>query len=221
MSVSSKKLEIRYVLLTAFATVIGLVIQGPFFYANAETTTQATSQSYEFTTLTGDEIKNNPIAQKILKNIEISKQRIAELQKRQNEMTEQQKFIEEQRKIAKEMLDQDLKRMNKEQEPYTPRNSFASFVAGVNSTYSGIFWDEFNYLDQKIQLARQAMNTVLQNGGSYEDARQEYFKYAALTRQEMIEVNKNLNIKYGFADPEVQKIFDKNGRHPRPDTWDT
>ena len=215
--VSSKKLEIRYVLLTAFAALIGLVVQNPSIYASAETTTQATPQSYNFTTITGDDLKNNPIAQKILKNIEISKQRITELQKHQKEMTEQQKFIEEQRRIVKENLQKDLNRMYKDQEPYTPKNSFARFVASVNSTYSGIFWDEFDYLDQKIQLARQAMYKVLQNGGSYEDARQEYFKYAAMTRQEMIEVNKNLNIKYGFADPEVQKIFNKNGRHPRPD----
>ena len=219
MSVSSKKLEIRYVLITALATLVGLLVQSPF-YASAETTTQNT-QSYESTTVTGDDLKNNPIAQKILKNIEISKQRIAELQKRQNEKTEQQKFIDEQRRIAKDLLDQDLKRMYKDQEPYTPRNSFARFVASINSTYSGIFWDEFNYLDNKIQLARLAMNKVLQSGGSYQEARQEYFKYAALTRQEMIEVNKDLNIKYGFADPEVQKIFDKNGKHPRPDVAET
>ena len=127
--VSSKKLEIRYVLLTAFAALIGLVVQNPSIYASAETTTQATPQSYNFTTITGDDLKNNPIAQKILKNIEISKQRITELQKHQKEMTEQQKFIEEQRRIVKENLQKDLNRMYKDQEPYTPKNSFARFVA--------------------------------------------------------------------------------------------
>jgi len=61
---------------------------------------QSSSESInlsEWTTYTGKSILTDPIAQKILENIEISKQRIAELQNPKPIMTEHQKFIEEQR----------------------------------------------------------------------------------------------------------------------------
>ena len=59
------------------------------------------------------------------------------------------------------------------------------------------------------------MNDVLQNGGSYQETRQAYFKYASMTKVEMIKVNQDLNIKHGFADASVQKMFDKYGKLPR------
>jgi len=59
------------------------------------------------------------------------------------------------------------------------------------------------------------MNEILQNGGTYQEARQAYFKIASTTRVELIQVNQDLNIKYGFADSEVQKAFDKYGKLPR------
>jgi|GEM_PF-2715104 len=72
---------------------------------------------YEFTVVSGDQLKNNPFAQKILDGIKIMKQQIIEKQQRQKQLQEHQKFIEEQRKIAKQKLDEQLSRMNKDNEP--------------------------------------------------------------------------------------------------------
>ena len=49
--------------------------------------------SYNFTTIAGDEIKNNPMAQKILKNIEIAKLKMEQMQQKQKQLTEQQNII--------------------------------------------------------------------------------------------------------------------------------
>ena len=38
-----------------------------------------------------------------------------------------------------------------------------------------------------------------------------------MSRVEMIQLNQELNIKYGFADIDVQKNFDKFGKLPRTD----
>lgn len=168
-----------------------------------------------FTVLTGEQLKNNPFATNILDRIEQSKIILAQLQSGKKPPNEHQKFIEEQRTISKERLNADLARMNKQYENYTPRAAFGSFLSGINGTYHNLYWDQFNYLDNKIQIARSAMNDVLQNGGSYQEARQAYFKYASMTKVEMIKVNQDLNIKHGFADASVQKMFDKYGKLPR------
>ena len=118
-----------------------------------------------------DEIKKNPLLMKVLKNIEISKKKIAEMQKKQISINEHKKFLEIQRKIADEKFQSDLARMNKEMENYTPRASFTKFLSGINGTHHDIFWSQFNYQEQKVNLARVAMNDVLKNGGTYHDAR--------------------------------------------------
>ena len=181
----------------------------PIGNSYAETTKQ------EFTTIQGKELENNSFADMILKNIEIANQRIKAMQDAERERIEHQKFIEEQRRIAQADLEKDLASMNKKYEEYTPRNAFASFVSGFNSTHHGIYWDQFDYLDAKVQQAKKAKNNVLVNGGSYTDAMKQYVKHASISRAEMIKTVSELNIKHGFSDEVISSHFDKNGKLPR------
>ncbi|MFY9300105.1 MAG: hypothetical protein WAO91_02815 [Candidatus Nitrosotenuis sp.] len=169
----------------------------------------------EFTIAGSDEIKKNPTAMKILERIEQSKKILAEMQNEQKQKSEREKFIDEQRRIAKETLEKELESFNKKYEDYTPRNAFARFVAGVNATHSAFFWDQFDYMNEKIKLANQAKQAVLQNGGSYLEARAEYIKYASMPRAEMIRLVSDLNIKHQFTDSAMQGYFDANGKLPR------
>ncbi len=183
------------------------------FFSNNTVSAQT---DYQFTSINGDEIKTSLVAKQILERIELSKKLLADLQAGKNpEQTEQQKFIEEQRKISQQKLQIQLDRMNKDYEPFTPRNAYAGFLTGVNATHHGIYWDQFNYMYEKTKLAKAAKQTVLDNGGTYIEAFQEYVKYASMTRGEMIKLNQELNIKHGFADTEIQKGFDKFGKLPR------
>jgi hypothetical protein len=175
----------------------------------------AETSQQEFTTIKGKDLENNSFADMILKNIETANQRLKAMQDAERERTEHQKFIDEQRRIAQADLEKDLASMNKKYEDFTPRNAFASFVSGFNSTHHGIYWDQFDYLDAKIQQANKAKNKVLSNGGSYADAMKQYVKHAATTRAEMIKTVSDLNVKHGFTDTELSSHFDKNGKLPR------
>jgi len=172
------------------------------------------AENAEFTVLSGDQL-NSPLALSMLEKIEQSKKILAELMADKKQVNEHQKFIDEQRKLSNERLQADLAQMNHKYRDYTPRAAFSKFLSGVNGTYHEVFWGQFNYMDNKVQLARNAMNDVLQNGGSYQEARQAYFKYASMTRVEMIQVNQDLNVQYGFADSNIQKQFDRFGKLPR------
>ena len=105
--------------------------------------------------------------------------------------------------------------MNKKYLDFTPKNAYAKFVAKLNATHHGIFWDQFDYLNAKVELAIAAKNNVLENGGSFYDAQREYFKYASMPRLEMISYIQELNLKYGFANEDIQSYFDPNGKLPR------
>ncbi|HET6517311.1 MAG TPA: hypothetical protein VFG25_03710 [Nitrosopumilaceae archaeon] len=169
----------------------------------------------KFTTIQGKDLENNSFADMILKNIEIANQRIEAMQDAERERIEHQKFIEEQRRIAQAELEKDLASMNKKYKDFTPRNAFASFVSGFNSTHHGIYWDQFDYLDAKVQQANKAKNSVLANGGSYTDAMKQYVKHASISRAEMIKTVSVLNIKHGFSDEDISSHFDENGKLPR------
>ena len=172
----------------------------------------------EPTFLVSEKLKNNPLAMKIIAEMEAQKLRYKQLSEEklpEIPLTKKQIEIEENRKLSEEMLQEDLKSMEKKYIDFTPKNAFEKFISKLNSTYHGIFWDQFDYLNAKVQLALAAKNQVLENGGSFYEAQQEYFKYASMPRLEMISYIQELNIKYGFADSNIQSNFDPNGKLPR------
>lgn len=186
--------------------LIGLVL---FFPA------KSFAEPPKFTIVLGQDIQKNPTAAQILKNIEISKQRIAQMLNATEQKSLQQKFIEEQRALAKAKLEKDLAALNKKYDAYSPKNSFSRFVAKVNGTEQALFWDQFNYMSEKIKLANQAKELVLKNGGSFIEAQKAYIQYASLSRVEMIKIVSDLNIKYGFTDTAMESYFDEYGKLPR------
>ena len=199
-----------YFLIPLFALLI--------FYANNFAAAQTDDSQLEFTSITGDEIKTSSVAQQMLERIELSKKILADLIEGKNlEKTEEQKFIDEQRKISQQELQVQIDRMNRDYEPFTPRNAFTSYLSGVNPTYHGIYWDQFNFMYEKVKIAKAENQAVIAQGGTYQEALKEYIKYASMTRDEIIAFNQELNIKYGFADVDIQKDFDKSGKLPRTD----
>jgi len=188
------------------------------FFTNNFAAAQTDDSQFEFTTITGDEIKTSSVAQQMLERIELSKKILADIIEGKNlEKTEEQKFIDEQRKISQQELQVQLDRMNRNYEPFTPRNAFAGYLSGVDEAYHGIYWDQFNYIYEKVKIAKAAHQAVIAQGGTYQEAMQEYVKYASMTRAEIIALNQELNIKYGFADADIQKDFDTFGKLPRND----
>jgi len=155
---------------------------------------------------------NNPFAIKIITEMEAQKLRYKQQQEQQ---TIQRDPLEEQRKLASSSLQKDLESMEKQYEYYTPQNAFARFVSSLDPTYQPIYWDQFQYMSAKVNLAKAARDSVLESGGSFYEAQQEYFKYASMPRVEMINLIEDLNVKYGFAEQNIQDNFDANGKLPR------
>ncbi|MBI3622738.1 hypothetical protein HY212_01485 [Candidatus Pacearchaeota archaeon] len=183
-----------------------------FAEAQVQTGNQAQFQSQS---ITGDALKNNPMAQKILLEIEYSKKQIAQLQKNQKDAEENKKLIDQQKLIAAQLEKQAQQLMDLNNLPHTPTVAFRSFVSTVNNTkIQNIFWGEFNFTSKRVDAGNAAMKKVLDSGGTWEEAMQEFTKYAAIRHSEIVELNKNLNIQYGLADFNVQKDFNEKGMLP-------
>src|SRR5713226_960895 len=192
-------------LLLAASTLASLLVISSLGFAWAET------DSSDVTIKASADIKNNPTAMKILKNIELFKKNYAVLQQKQQLIDQQQKFVEEQRRIANQYLQIDLAGMNNLNNQNLPRNAYATFVSKVDNSTQNLFWDQFGFMEDKISKANEAKNNVLKNGGSMGEAWQAYNDALAMHKNDLVSVNKNLNVKYHFADAKTQNLFNKYG----------
>ena len=166
----------------------------------------------EENTLSGD-LANNPVAQDILKKIEQTKKWITELEERNYEQLEKQNELDEKRLQALESLENDLKEWELLWEYYSPRNSFERFVDTVpNQQVKEVFWDQFEFKEQKVKAGRAALKEVISNGGSLEQARQAYLTAAETKRIELIEANSQFNVRHNLAYYNQQVLFDKEGQ---------
>ena len=159
-----------------------------------------------------DDLLNDPIAQDILKKIEQTKKIIAELEEKEFEQNQAQENLQKMRDLSVERLNQDLKEWERLWEKHSSRNAFDSFVSKKPSYVQGVFWDQFEFKEKKVNAGRIAMSQVLNNGGTMEKAKEAYNQAAATKKIELIEMNAQFNIKHNLADPKIQQIFNSTGQ---------
>lgn len=146
--------------------------------------------------LTADEINQDPVALKILQNIEESKKQEESRQRKLQEIAEKQKFLEEQRKAAQQDLLLDLGAWFSLFDPFNPRNAFATFVSQMDSAVQTIYWAQFNFTEAKTKEGLAALQAVLDSGGTPQQARKAFYEKAATPRDELIKANEEFNSKY-------------------------
>jgi anion-transporting ArsA/GET3 family ATPase len=199
-----------------YSTLLGIILLSSIS-TNESIQVFAQTVDTKFTVRNAEQISKDPFAKSLLEKIEQMKQRLAEVEEAKKKQQEHQKFIDQQRELVKQKLAQDISRMHDKYKDYTPKAAFTSFVSSKPIETHNVYWDMFNYQQQKVIDARKAMKIVLENGGSLQDARNAYHNEAAIKRVTLIEITKNLNVKYGLADEKIQSTFDKYGKLPRYD----
>lgn len=198
-------------------TISGVAYAGAYNPAFAATQ----STQLENQTITGIDLKNNPMAAKILNEIEYSKKQIAELQKDQKDQDTQQKLIAQQRVIAKQLEDQAYQILQIQTEQNSSDNAYGRFLDSIpaNDTKM-VFHDEFAFTKQRVDAGNIEMRKVLASGGTWDEAIQQFSKYAAIKYVEMVSVNQALNDKYihhaaiGNSTAAQAIPFDQYGRVP-------
>jgi hypothetical protein len=160
-----------------------------------------------------DDLLNNPTAQEIMKKIEQTKKWIKDLEQRNYDHLEAQKELEEKRSQALTKLEQDLKEWEELWQYYSPRNSFGRFIDKVPDLHvQGVFWDQFEFKEQKVNAGREALKKVIANGGTLQEARQAYHTAAETKRIELIEANSMFNVNHNLAYYNQQILFDREGQ---------
>ncbi|NND86360.1 MAG: hypothetical protein HKM23_03310 [Nitrosopumilus sp.] len=195
--------NVRFLILTTFAISLVLLFDGNYASAQSDISGQ---------TMLSEDLKNDPIAQDILKKIEQTKKMIEDLQQKEYEQNQAQENLERVRAMSVERLDENLKEWERLWEQHSSRNAFDSFVSKKPGHVQGVFWDQFEFKEQKVKAGRDAMNKVLANGGTMQAAKDAYNRAATTHRIELIEVNSQFNVKHNLANYKEQQLFNSTGQ---------
>jgi hypothetical protein len=175
--------------------------------------TSTNVSSTKFTTLAGPDLQNNPMAMKILQEIEVSKRQVANIIGNETASKLDQQLVLQQRQAAASQLKKDLTTLAEASASTSSDAAYASFLTNIddNRTHP-IFQDEFNFMKQRVTVANTAMQSVLNNGGSLGQALATFNKYATINHVQMVSLNNELNVEYGLADSRIQSCFDNTGQ---------
>ena len=192
-------------------TILGISIVFALFFAISPVFAQESVDMSKQITLSGD-LKNNPIAQDILKKIEKSKRWIAQMEQRNFETQERQKELEEKRTEVLQILEKDLKKWEDLWGYYTFDKMLERALENspANST-STIYDHPLKFTASKINAGRDALHKVLLEGGGPEEARTAFVNAAKITREEMIYANSLYNILQNNAYYNQQILFSSSG----------
>ncbi len=211
MPINNRYLKRSRILWTLAFSFI-LLVSGGSSSVYAQNSTASVNAS-EWKTFNGDAILTDPVAQKILENIELSKQILYDIQNPQRIVTEKELFIDQQRKMAQQQLQEELDRINNRYADFTPRAAFAKYVAKHPREHHAYLWDLFEYLYSKVELAREARDNILANGGTRSDAQQAFIEHAATTKAERVQYANEMALKHGL----VNKISNINHFNALPE----
>jgi hypothetical protein len=185
--------------------------------ANTTQIAFATSDNTEITVKASEELQKNPLAMKILAEMEKQKLRYQQQIQTKSQQTAQQAEIEEKRAVVKQRFSEKLEAFTEKYKDFMPKAAYSKFVEKKPEPVRNVFWGMFDFMQGKVDNARAAMKGVLDNGGSLSEARNAYFEHAATKRVQLIQAVEDLNIQYGFADKSIQDTFDEKGKLPRTD----
>ena len=159
-----------------------------------------------------ENLLHDPLALDLLEKIEQTKKMIADLEKKEFEKNQAQELLQQKRDLSIERLNQSLDEWQRLWEKHSSENSFERFVNKKPSFVQGVFWDQFNFKEQKVLAGKIAMSNVLVNGGTIQEAKNAYHKAATTQKIELIEMNSQFNIKHNLADYHEQQIFNSTGQ---------
>lgn len=141
----------------------------------------STPEAQKYLKINPENIKGNPIATKLYDYYQNIHQQYLQEKQLAEELTEEQLFIKEQKRLANEALQKVIEEKKPGPGVYSGYN-YDMFVENLDPSVKGIIEKQLNYTKNTFAEAQLAMNETLDNGGTYEEAREAYLSKLSTTR---------------------------------------
>ena len=146
------------------------------------------------------DFENDPITALIYKYRQDIAAKLEKEKIKQEKLGEYQKFLDEQRKIAKMRLQERIAEEKPGGGNYVGSWQYDRFVATLDGPAKDIILGQLNYTNKMWEEAKISMRQVLENGGTWQDAMQVFVDGAALSREQMESLTKITNSTDTIAD---------------------
>jgi len=141
----------------------------------------STPEAQKYLNMDPESIKGDAIATKLYDYYQNIHQEYLREKKVAEELTEEQLFIKEQKRLAKEALQKVIEEKKPGPGTYSGYK-YDMFVENLDPSVKDIIENQLNYTKNTFAEAQQAMDEILNNGGTYEEAREAYLSKLSTTR---------------------------------------
>lgn len=140
--------------------------------------------STKYENINPDDLVNDPIGLTLYNYYLELQAKFLEDEAKQKELENYQKYLQEQRNIADELRQKIIEEENPSAGTFSGWK-YDQFVSNLDLTIKDIIVNQLNYTINVFAEAQNAMEEVLKNGGTLEEARQAYYEKASIPRELM------------------------------------
>ncbi len=158
----------------------------------------STDQARKYLSSNESDFEKNPIGQTLFKYYhELHDQLIAE-KKEANEPNEEQILLEQQRRMAENLRNQAVEEHKPGFGTYSGYN-YESYMAGLNPEIRDLVSNQLNFTQNNFLDAQKIRAEIIENGGTYEEARKAYLDRLTIPKELLEKFNEN-----HLEEPEVE-----------------
>ena len=144
----------------------------------------STPEAIKYLHSTASDFENDPLGLKLYYHYQYIQTQFLEEQKEQLALIEEQQYIDAKRDLSIELTKQVMEAENPGAGIYSGYK-YDRFVSNLDNSVKDIIIRQLNYTVDVFYQAQNAMNEVLANGGTMQEARKAYFEKASISRELM------------------------------------
>ena len=144
----------------------------------------STSEAIKYLQASEEDFVKDPLGLKLYYYYQNLQEQLFDEQKEQLDLIAEQQFINEQREQSILMTQQVIEEENPGAGIFAGYK-YDRFVSNLDLAVKDIIVNQLNYTVDVFVAAQNAMDEVIANGGTFEEARQAYFEKAAISREMM------------------------------------
>ncbi len=141
----------------------------------------STHEAQKYLNTNPENIKGDSIATKLYHYYQNIHQEYLREKQLAEDLTDEQLFIKEQKRLAKEALQKVIEEKKPGPGVYSGYK-YEMFVENLDPSVKDIISNQLNYTKNTFAEAQLAMDEILENGGTYEEAREAYLAKLSTTR---------------------------------------
>ena len=161
----------------------------------------STEEARKYLSANESDFKKNPIGQTLFRYYHGLLDELVQQHKESNKVLAEQKEAEQNKRIVENIRQQAIEEYNPESGIYEGHR-YEKYVANLNPEFKDLFVNQINFTNSMFEESQKIKDTIIKNGGTYEEARQAYLDAISIPKEVLEQFNQK----------ELEKIEEENSK---------